>query len=428
MGSTESRKFTFNIKPEALNEKGTDDNEAIYQYIEKARNATCQIILKNGYGFGFFCRIPYSKNDNLLLNVLLTCEHVLKEEIIFSENEIKIKIGDTVENISLKGRKKWSNKEMDYSCIEILEKDKINDFYCLDDIIFKKNYKNEIYIDKKMNHIYVFALMKKRRGHSSGLIKKINNYNFIHDCNTYKGSSGGVIVNKNNNCVIGMHKGELETKVKNIKDKVINIGIFIKDIIENIKLSPKGNNSSKEKLTRKKITFIGDSATGAKTNLIWALVKEEPSINFVKENGTDMHFTVGFDMNYKKINISNRKILMFFWDLQGVHISLINNMQFIKNSNIICLGYDITDKKSFKNIKDFWIPMIKREINENIKFYLIGNKVDLEESREVPRKEAEEYAKENNYLFFEVSAYYYINIKELLSDLIESCLNQDKKV
>ena len=194
--SSESKLVLFKISPEVSNEKGTEDDDAMYQYIEKARNATCQILLNDGnYGSGFFCRIPYTKNDNLLLNVLLTCEHVLKQDIIFSDNEIKIKVYDTVKNIPLKNRKKWSNKKMDYSCIEILEEDEINDFYNLDDIILNKNYTNEMYINNKMNHIYVFGIMQKKRGHSSGLIKQIQNFYFIHDCNTYKGTSGGVIVN-----------------------------------------------------------------------------------------------------------------------------------------------------------------------------------------------------------------------------------------
>ena len=167
MGSSELRSKTkeisFKIKPEVSNKKGAEDDEAMYQYIEKARNATCQILLKDGnYGSGFFCRIPYTKNDNLLLNVLLTCEHVLNQNIIFSNNEIKIKVCDTVKNISLKNRKKWSNKKMDYTCIEILEEDEINDFYHIDDIILNKNYNNEININNKMNNIYIFAIMKKK--------------------------------------------------------------------------------------------------------------------------------------------------------------------------------------------------------------------------------------------------------------------------
>jgi len=88
------------------------------------------------------------------------------------------------------------------------------------------------------------------------------------------------------------------------------------------------------------------------------------------------------------------------------------------------LGYDITNKESFDNLKNYWLPYIKNEINENnTKLYLIENKVDLEEKRQVYREEAEKFAIENNLTFFEASAYYYINVKEFLSDFTNSCLN-----
>jgi hypothetical protein len=41
--------------------------------------------------------------------------------------------------------------------------------------------------------------------------------------------------------VFGIHKGEFETDHKKFKNIVLNIGIFIKDIIEDIKSSSKGN-------------------------------------------------------------------------------------------------------------------------------------------------------------------------------------------
>ena len=52
-------------------------------------------------------------------------------------------------------------------------------------------------------------MKNKRSGLSNGLIKIIKNDKFIYTCNTYPGSSGGVIVNQNTNCVIGIHEGEV---------------------------------------------------------------------------------------------------------------------------------------------------------------------------------------------------------------------------
>ena len=50
----------------------------------------------------------------------------------------------------------------------------------------------------------------EERGHDSGIIFKIEENNFIHNCNTYPGCSGGVIVNKIKNSVIGIHRGSIK--------------------------------------------------------------------------------------------------------------------------------------------------------------------------------------------------------------------------
>ena len=219
------------IKLEKSDEKGMIDLQSIKEYITKAEKAICKIILSNGYGSGFFCRIPYTENNNLLLPVLITNNHVLSRNIIESENNIELLIEDEIKNIPLnKPRKKWTNEKMDFTVIEILESDNIDDFYYLDDNILKKKYSNNIYLNKK---VLIFAINTNQKiGFSNGKIKKVlGDYSFAYTCNTYKGCSGGCIINENNNCVIGIHRGEL----KKVNDKAINASIFIWNVINFIK-------------------------------------------------------------------------------------------------------------------------------------------------------------------------------------------------
>ena len=88
-------------------------------------------------------------------------------------------------------------------------------------------------------------MKNKRPGLSNGLIKIIKNGQFIYTCNTYPGSSGGVIVNQNTNSIIGMHRGECQEANKKNKNKKINlnIGIFMRIILDDIN----SNNSNLEK-------------------------------------------------------------------------------------------------------------------------------------------------------------------------------------
>ena len=212
---------TFEIIGEIANIRGVFLDEDIFQFMEKAKNSTCKIINEEGYGSGFFCKIPYKEDGTSYLNALLTCEHVLKKEIVSSnDRDIKIIINNEEKIITLKKtRKKWYNENLDYSCIEIKEEDNIdNDYYQLDDVIFEKDYNNEIFLKENYNNIIVFATMiGQKRGHDSGNISDIGNGYFIHDCNTYSGCSGGVIVNKKKNSVIGMHRGTIKKGRKKIQ-------------------------------------------------------------------------------------------------------------------------------------------------------------------------------------------------------------------
>ena len=157
------------IKLEKSDEKGMMDLKLIKEYIIKAEKAICKLILSDGYGSGFFCRIPYTENNNLLLPVLITNNHVLSKNIIESKSNIELLVDDEIKNIPLnKPRKKWTNEKMDFTVIEILESDNIDDFYYLDDNILKKKYSNNIYLNKK---VLIFAINTNQKiGFSNGKI------------------------------------------------------------------------------------------------------------------------------------------------------------------------------------------------------------------------------------------------------------------
>ena len=130
--------------------------------------------------------------------------------------------------IPLKQRKKWTDEELDFTCIEIKKKeDNIDNFFYLDDNVLDNNCPNNCYLNKK---VLIFGINRndKQIGFSNGLIENCQSPNFAHTCNTFPGCSGGCIVNLANNCAIGIHKGEC-------KNSDLNVGIFIKEISKYIK-------------------------------------------------------------------------------------------------------------------------------------------------------------------------------------------------
>jgi hypothetical protein len=220
-----------NITPEYSDEKSMLDAKTIMKFLPRAIKAVCEIKLSKGFGSGFFCKIPYTENDNLLLPVLITNDHVLSKEILNSKNDIEIIINGEIKILSLKKRKIWNDKEMDFTCIEIKEKeDNIHTFFNLDDNVLDNNSDNKSYINK---NVIVYGINKigKKVSFSNGIIKKNKDFFFTHTCNTFPGCSGGCIVNQSNNLVIGIHRGEID--IKNQKEG--NLGIYIRSLIQRVK-------------------------------------------------------------------------------------------------------------------------------------------------------------------------------------------------
>ena len=87
----------------------------------------CKII-SPVFGTGFFCdmdnmNFPFKK-------ALFTAYHVLNENNIENNKEIKFEYLNKTNTITMtENRKKYANKELDYTCIEILDTDKINNFF-----------------------------------------------------------------------------------------------------------------------------------------------------------------------------------------------------------------------------------------------------------------------------------------------------------
>jgi len=95
---------------------------------------------------------------------------------------------------------------------------------------------------------------------------------------------------------------------------------------------------------------------------------------------------------------------------------------YFMGSVVAALVFDITKKESFDRL-DFWHELLKETVGD-IPVVIIGNKLDLEESREVTKEEATRYAESINTVYFEVSAKANVNLftafKKIATIAIES--------
>lgn len=77
----------------------------------------------------------------------------------------------------------------------------------------------------------------------------------------------------------------------------------------------------------------------------------------------------------------------------------------------IMLVYDITNEKSFENIKN-WIRNIEENASADVEKMLLGNKCEMDDKRQVSRERGEQLAIEYSIKFIETSAKESINVEE----------------
>ena len=94
------------------------------------------------------------------------------------------------------------------------------------------------------------------------------------------------------------------------------------------------------------------------------------------------------------------------------------NEKYYKKASCCLLVYDITDKNSFEECKNYYNENIKEKCKENIKVVLLGNKTDLEDQRQVPSEEGATFALENNYIFIETSCLKNESVDEAFKTII----------
>ena len=144
---------------------------------------------------------------------------------------------------------------------------------------------------------------------------------------------------------------------------------------------------------RYKIIFVGDAGVG-KTTII----------NRINDNEFQSAYdaTIGVDFWPKKINFRGNEITLQIWDTAGQERYRGLIPSYVRNSSIVFIVFDITNRKTFESIPK-WIELIK-SIEKNNILVLIGNKEDLKEKREVEKKEGEDLAKKNEIAYYELSA------------------------
>uniref|UniRef100_A0A3Q3L1W8 small monomeric GTPase n=3 Tax=Mastacembelus armatus TaxID=205130 RepID=A0A3Q3L1W8_9TELE len=158
-----------------------------------------------------------------------------------------------------------------------------------------------------------------------------------------------------------------------------------------------------------KLLIIGNSSVG-KTSFLFRYADDSFTSAFVS--------TVGIDFKVKTIFRNNKKVKLQIWDTAGQERYRTITTAYYRGAMGFLLMYDITSEGSFSAVQD-WATQIKTYSWDNAQVVLVGNKLDLEEDRQVPTEDAQRLATELGFLFFEASAKDNINVKQVFEKLVD---------
>lgn len=164
-----------------------------------------------------------------------------------------------------------------------------------------------------------------------------------------------------------------------------------------------------------KLLMIGDAGVGKSSMLI----------RFTDDNASfDDHIqsTIGVDFKVKHLEVNSKRVKLTVWDTAGQERFRTLTSSYYRGAQGVVMVYDVTRRESFENL-DQWLREVKMyspNNGEGVVKLLVGNKVDLE--RQVPREEAEEWARNQGMLFLEASAKTKKGVQECFMEVVQKIL------
>jgi small GTP-binding protein len=164
-----------------------------------------------------------------------------------------------------------------------------------------------------------------------------------------------------------------------------------------------------------KVVLVGDAEVG-KTSL---------TTRFAYGTFTDGYIsTLGVDFIVKSLPINNYIVKLQAWDTAGQERYAGVRPIYYRGAKGALLVFDITMRQSFVNVEK-WLDQIRKFSGADVPIILVGNKIDLVDSRVVTTDELQMFAAQKGMPFFETSAKTDYAVNDVFQKLAELILTTE---
>ncbi|KAL7713371.1 small monomeric GTPase [Entamoeba marina] len=158
------------------------------------------------------------------------------------------------------------------------------------------------------------------------------------------------------------------------------------------------------------LIVLGDEGVGKS-----AIVIRRVTGNFVRDYDPTIE-----DIFRKIIDIDGEQVMLNIFDTGGAETYISMNDSLLKQGDGFIYVYSITNRRNFEGINSYYKRLHKvrdMDSNSHVPIIIVGNKIDLENEREVTFDEGQQLANSWDVDFIECSAKEDINITELFETI-----------
>lgn len=142
-------------------------------------------------------------------------------------------------------------------------------------------------------------------------------------------------------------------------------------------------------------------------------------LEYLSDEKSDTSLTLGVEFNIKDVVIDGKLIRLSVWEFCSKDRFKNLWSYYLLGTHGVLLMYDITNAETLDKLTE-WSELIKKNTKEGIPLLLVGNKLDLEENRQVPKELVKRFKEENNITeSMEISLQTGENVEKMFKKLTE---------
>jgi len=163
-----------------------------------------------------------------------------------------------------------------------------------------------------------------------------------------------------------------------------------------------------------KLVLLGETCVG-KTSLL---------IRFADDGYSEFHITtIGVDFRYRTVECEGKNVKLQIWDTAGQEKFRTIIPAYYRGADGVIFVYDVTSSESFQHVEE-WLTDVDNHAEKDPAKFLVGNKADLTDQRQVPEEVAQRFADEHNLSFIEASAKTATNVQAAFMSLTKELIKR----